>query len=393
MPRAATSALAGHDLHFTVGENVGTARCPLPDRRLRWRPIRQPVVLDRWPVPPAHELPRFTTVASWRGAYGPVELGGRTYGLKAHEFRRFADLPRAPGLPFEVALDIHPADAADARPAAHGQAGALVRPATRSPTPDGFRALRARLRRRVLASRRASTWRRAAAGSATAPCATWPAAARRSCRTPASADTCPVGEGLARFRDAQEAARRARAIVADYAATGAAARRIAEEHFAPGAGARAAARRQRRSRRERSLRRRAWWPACPRQGGATWAVLQYVLGLRALGHDVLLVEPVERAAALARRTFARGRAPLRPAAARVDPDSAATVGARPCDECSALPTAPTCCSTSPGMLTDEDAARARSRVRAFVDLDPAFTQLWHAAEGARPRASTATTAS
>src|SRR6476646_7614752 len=31
----------------------------------------------------------------------------------------------------------------------------------------------------------------------------------------------------------------------------------------------------------------------PWQGGATWAVLQYFLGLRRLGHDVFLVEPVE----------------------------------------------------------------------------------------------------
>src|SRR5882672_9938551 len=30
----------------------------------------------------------------------------------------------------------------------------------------------------------------------------------------------------------------------------------------------------------------------PGQGGATWAVLQYVLGLRQLGHDVHFVEPV-----------------------------------------------------------------------------------------------------
>src|SRR5262245_19563767 len=30
----------------------------------------------------------------------------------------------------------------------------------------------------------------------------------------------------------------------------------------------------------------------PHQGGATWAVLQYVLGLRSLGHDVYLVEPI-----------------------------------------------------------------------------------------------------
>src|SRR3954452_24973439 len=32
--------------------------------------------------------------------------------------------------------------------------------------------------------------------------------------------------------------------------------------------------------------------ADPHQGGATWAVLQYVLGLKELGHEVLLVEPI-----------------------------------------------------------------------------------------------------
>src|SRR5256885_2997334 len=30
----------------------------------------------------------------------------------------------------------------------------------------------------------------------------------------------------------------------------------------------------------------------PHQGGATWAVLQYVLGLRRLGHEVVFVEPI-----------------------------------------------------------------------------------------------------
>src|SRR5688500_7547621 len=30
----------------------------------------------------------------------------------------------------------------------------------------------------------------------------------------------------------------------------------------------------------------------PYQGGATWAVLQYILGLRQLGHDVCFIEPV-----------------------------------------------------------------------------------------------------
>jgi len=32
--------------------------------------------------------------------------------------------------------------------------------------------------------------------------------------------------------------------------------------------------------------------ADPFQGGATWAVLQYVLGLKRLGHAAVFVEPV-----------------------------------------------------------------------------------------------------
>ena len=32
--------------------------------------------------------------------------------------------------------------------------------------------------------------------------------------------------------------------------------------------------------------------ADPHQGGATWAVLQYLLGFRRLGHDVYFIEPV-----------------------------------------------------------------------------------------------------
>jgi hypothetical protein len=45
--------------------------------------------------------------------------------------------------------------------------------------------------------------------------------------------------------------------------------------------------------------------ADPHQGGATWAVLQYLLGPRALDHDVAFVEPVARDA-------------LRPAGASLD---------------------------------------------------------------------------
>jgi hypothetical protein len=109
--------LAGHDHYFTIGENIGLAACPIPTSGIHWRPIRQPVVLGDWPVTAAVKPDRFTTVASWRGAYGPVQSGARTYGLKVHEFRKMLPLPRrassvAAGV-FEIALDIDPGDSKD----------------------------------------------------------------------------------------------------------------------------------------------------------------------------------------------------------------------------------------------------------------------------------------
>ncbi|MEX2658821.1 MAG: hypothetical protein WD232_03915 [Acidimicrobiales bacterium] len=108
-----TAPLAPHDHWYTVGTLVGTSQCPLPTGGLPWRPTQQPVVLDDWPVQPSVVCDRFTTVASWRGPYGPVTLGDRTLGAKVHEFRRFLDLPRLVGAELELCLEIHPADTAD----------------------------------------------------------------------------------------------------------------------------------------------------------------------------------------------------------------------------------------------------------------------------------------
>ena len=105
--------LHGHDFYFTVGENIGTPVCPIPTGDIHWRSTRQPVVLEHWPVVGAENRNQFTTVASWRGPYGPVEYGGKTFGLKVHEFRKFIELPSGAPQIFELALDIHPADEKD----------------------------------------------------------------------------------------------------------------------------------------------------------------------------------------------------------------------------------------------------------------------------------------
>ena len=105
----------GHDAHVTIAENMGKPDCSIPTCGLTWITTRQPVVMTEWPE--AGDLstadPVITSVASWRGAYGPVTYQGTTYGLRAHEFRRFATLPRLTSARFELALDIHPADVKD----------------------------------------------------------------------------------------------------------------------------------------------------------------------------------------------------------------------------------------------------------------------------------------
>ena len=103
---------AGHDRYFTVGENVGQASCTIPDCGLVWEVTAQPVILERWPYS-AEPGTTFTTVATWRGPYAPVEYHGTTYGLRVHEFRRFAELPTLTRAKLEVALDIDDADSKD----------------------------------------------------------------------------------------------------------------------------------------------------------------------------------------------------------------------------------------------------------------------------------------
>ena len=103
----------GHDDFVTIGENVGRPGCEVPTCGLTWVTTPQPVVLDYWPVRAGAGDGAFTSVASWRGAYGPLEYRGQTYGLRVHEFRRFAPVPRRSGEKFELALDIHPSEEKD----------------------------------------------------------------------------------------------------------------------------------------------------------------------------------------------------------------------------------------------------------------------------------------
>jgi hypothetical protein len=124
--------------------------------------------------------------------------------------------------------------------------------------------------------------------------------------------------------------------------------------------------------------------ATPGQGGAAWAVLQYLLGLRRLGCDVHFIEPIPNRNAVpadsvryATETFERfgldGRWALVPSA-EGDPVGLSRSRIRQIARDSDV-----LLSVS-GMLSDPDVLDSVG-VRAYLDLDPGFNQLWHAAEG------------
>jgi len=227
--------LGGHDFYFTIGENIGTHDCAIPTGGIQWRPIRQPVVLKDWPVTAARERDRFTTVASWRGAFGPVQFDGRAYGLKVHEFRKVLALPklvagsRAARSTFEIALDIGAGDSPDL--GALRESGWLIAdPRKAAGDPAAFRCY-------VQASGAEFS---VAQGIYTETNSGWfsdRTVRYLACGKPALIQDTgfsrnfPAGRGLVPFRTLEEAVCGAESIAADYAGHCRAARELTEQHF------------------------------------------------------------------------------------------------------------------------------------------------------------------
>jgi hypothetical protein len=117
--------------------------------------------------------------------------------------------------------------------------------------------------------------------------------------------------------------------------------------------------------------------ATPWQGGATWAVLQYLRGLRALGCDVTFVEQVDDCWNDDRADYC----------ARVMDDAemsgrwcllgadGVSVGMSRSELLAAATRADVLINVS-GMLTDLDVLERIER-RVYLDLDPGFVQMWH----------------
>ena len=86
--------VAHHDLHFTIGETVGTSSARFPDAGRPWNYTPPCVSLEAWPVWPVGPGAPFTTVTHWAG-HEYVRDGTEWYlNDKRSGFLPFLDLPR-----------------------------------------------------------------------------------------------------------------------------------------------------------------------------------------------------------------------------------------------------------------------------------------------------------
>jgi glycosyl transferase family 1 len=107
--------IAPHDVHFTIGETVGTAAARFPDGGRSWIYTPPPVCLEEWPFSYGRECETFTTVSSWWGGNGKGEWVTDGDSLlfennKRVSFLRFAELPLLTPQPLELALALGEGD-------------------------------------------------------------------------------------------------------------------------------------------------------------------------------------------------------------------------------------------------------------------------------------------
>jgi hypothetical protein len=216
-----------HDVHFTVGANVGTERCALPTCGIEWHPIHNPVVLDWWRPGRPIERDRFTTVAAWRD-YGYLEFEGRMLGPKVEEFQRLLELPARSGEQLELVVDLHEQDPDRARLLEHGWR--LEDPSVVA-TPESYRAYIEGSLAELSAAKGGYVGTSSGWFSDRSAC--YLAAGRPVVlQSTGFEDVLPTGEGLFAFETIEQAAEAIAQVRADYPRHSRAAREIAREHLA-----------------------------------------------------------------------------------------------------------------------------------------------------------------
>ncbi len=222
-------ALAGHDVHFSFGENFGNPDCRVPLSGFTWLPTRQPVVLDLWNRASEEGGREFTTIGTWRNKGKDVVFDGETYyWSKDREYRKILDLPRRrPGVRFELASGVESPD----RETLLDHGWLLRDPVSVSRNLDAYRDYILRSRGEFSVAKDQNIRLRSGWFSDRSAC--YLAAGRPVINQETGfSNVLPTGRGLFAFETLDDILAAVDAIESDYAGHCRAAREIAEECFA-----------------------------------------------------------------------------------------------------------------------------------------------------------------
>jgi hypothetical protein len=122
-----------HTAFFSFGENIAGLRSAVPPDGFPWQATRHPIFLDAWPVTPAPEGAKFTTVMQW-DSYAVRAYQGAQYGMKSQSFTPYLDLPEKAGRVFELAV----AGSATLRALLDGHGWAVLDPIERAWDPWAY---------------------------------------------------------------------------------------------------------------------------------------------------------------------------------------------------------------------------------------------------------------
>ena len=223
------AVLEEHDHLFTLGENIGTPRSPLPTGGYQWHPTRAPVALDHWTAP---EEPgsTWTTVGTWNPTHRDLVWNGETYAWrKRTEWLQFLELPARTGRAFEIAMDVDSVPGDAALLAAHGWR--TVEPRPISADPWRYREFLRGSRGEFTVAKALNVRLRSGWFSDRAAC--YLAAGRPVVEQDTGfGDVLPDGPGIHAFRTLEEAAAAIDRVERDYPSARAHASAVAREYFA-----------------------------------------------------------------------------------------------------------------------------------------------------------------
>lgn len=211
---------------FTYAQRFGREGCAIPPDGGPWIPTRPPVHLPEWPVAAdtAGQATHFTSVMRWQG-FKEVTHQGVSYGQRDREFPRYLSLPRRTAQRFRIAqLGVKPETLLE-----HGwevAPGEII-----SRTPESYRDFIQGSRGEFSVPKNGYVAMRGGWFSDRSVC--YLASGRPVLiEDTGLADCLPIGDGLVTFTDPDSALAGLDRINSDYPAHRAAARRLAESHFA-----------------------------------------------------------------------------------------------------------------------------------------------------------------